>query len=329
MRAAQQIGYGEPASVIRLIEAPEPELGADDVLIGVEAAAMHIADLKFVHGDPGFRWFSFPRWPGEEGVGRVLARGDAVRDLEIGERVVLPQGAGTFRQRLAINAARVIPAPHGEPEQLALATVNAMTAFILLNDYAKAAPGEWIVQSGANSSCGRFIIALAREAGIRTVNIVRRQALADELLAFGADAAIVDTGDPDAMAEAIAAVTGGAAIRTGFDCIAGTMTETVARALAEGGTVVSYGFASGRNSEMAFRDLFRRRITLVGMSMADGRSPAERRRIYAALIEKLGSGALKAKIAARYALHDIHEAYAHQAKNGAERDGKIIVLPNA
>lgn len=328
MRAAQQIGYGDPDRVIQLVDTAEPSPAENDVVVAVEAAAMHIADLKFVHGDPGFRWFNFPRWPGEEGVGRIVALGASVRDLAIGDRVVLPQGVGAFRQKLAIDAARVIPAPVGEPEQLALATVNAMTAYILLTDYAKAAPGEWILQSGANSSCGRFIIALAKEAGVRTVNIVRRQSLADELVAQGADAAVVDTGDPDQTAALIAAATGNAPLRTGFDCIAGTMTETVARALSDGGTVVSYGFASGRNSEMAFRDLFRRRITLVGMSMADGRSPAQRRAIYDGLIEKLGRGALQAKIAARYPLEQIHAAYAHQAKSGAERDGKIIVLPN-
>ena len=148
------------------------------------------------------------------------------------------------------------------------------------------------------------------------------------MLALGGDAAIVDTGDPDETAEKIAAATGGAKIMTGFDCIAGKATETVARALAEGGTVVCYGFASGLNAEMAFRDLFRRRLKLIGMSMADGRSPSERRAIYNDLIATLGTGALKAKIAGRYRLEDIHAAYAHQAKNGAERDGKIIVLPN-
>lgn len=328
MRAAQQTGYGRPAEIIRLVDAAEPTPAADEVLVAVEAAAMHIADLKFAHGDPGFRWFTFPRWPGEEGVGRIVALGDRVTAFSVGEHIVLPQGIGAFRQRLTVNAARVIPAPQGDPEQLALATVNAMTAYILLTDYAKAQRGEWILQSGGNSSCGRFIIALGREAGVRTVNIVRRQALAEELLAQGADAAVVDAGDPDETAARIAAATGNAPIRTGFDCIAGRMTETVARALGDGGTVVCYGFASGLNAEMAFRDLFRRRISLVGMSMADGRSPAERRAIYDRLIEKLGRGALQAKIAARYPLERIHAAYAHQAKSGVERDGKIIVLPN-
>jgi NADPH:quinone reductase-like Zn-dependent oxidoreductase len=328
MRAAQQTGYGHPEDVIRVIDAPAPEAGEGEVVVAVEAAAMHIADLKFAHGEPGFRWFTFPRWAGEEGVGRIVACGAGVTDLSLGERVVLPQGIGAFRQRVAVAAARVIPAPVGEPEQLALATVNAMTAYILLTDYAKAAPGAWVLQSGGNSSCGRFIIALAKEAGVRTVSIVRRESLAEEVRALGCDAAVVDTGDADDMAAKIAEATGGAKIMTGFDCIAGPMTETVARALSDHGTVVCYGFASGRNAEMAFRDLFRRRLKLIGMSMADGRSPAERRAVYNELIAKLGSGALKAKIAGRYALEDIHAAYAHQAKNGAERDGKIIVLPN-
>jgi 4-hydroxy 2-oxovalerate aldolase len=61
-----------------------------------------------------------------------------------------------------VAAGAVLPCPEGDPEQLVLTTINGMTAYILLQDFAQAQPGEWVLQNGGNSSCGRFLIALAR-----------------------------------------------------------------------------------------------------------------------------------------------------------------------
>lgn len=329
MKALQQRAYGPPSQVVDLVDLPDPIAAAGEVVVEIEAAAMHLADLKFINGDPGFRWFTFPRICGHEGVGRVVACGTGVTTLRIGERVLLPQGCGTFRQRVAVKAAECMPAPDGDPRQLALVTVNGMTAVILLEDYAgHLKPGQWLLQNGANSSCGRFIIRLARERGLKTCNIVRRAELAQELTTLGADAVVVDAGSPDTTAALVAAATGKAEISIGFDCVAATGTETIARCLAKEGTVVNYGFMTGANCEIAFQDLFLKKIKLVGMNMSNPRTDAERRAVYDKLGKMAARGELTAKIAATYTLEHAQEAFAHQARTGADRQGKIIILPN-
>lgn len=329
MKAVQQVAYGDPADVIRVVEVAEPMPAADQIVVEVEAAAMHLADLKLTHGDPGFRWFAMPHWPGNEGLGRVVARGDQVQGLALGERVFLPMGIGTFRQRVAAPAVDCTPAPDGDLLQLALTSINGMTAFILVEDIARPAAGEWIIQNGANSSCGRFVIALARARGAKTVNIVRRPELIGELEAGGADAVVVDAGDPDATAARVREATGNAAIRVGLDCVAGTGTVTVARCLASDGIVVNYGFMTGENAEMAFQDMFLKNVSLQGMSMRTDRTAWERKQVLERLAAMTAAGELKAKIAATFTLDQIQEAFALQSQTGVERPGKIVLLPNA
>ncbi|MSO99388.1 MAG: hypothetical protein EXR11_14440 [Rhodospirillaceae bacterium] len=329
MKALQQNAYGPPDKVTVLVDLPEPEPKPGEIVVEVEAAAMHLADLKFINGDPGFRYFTFPRICGHEGIGHVIKLGAGVADYKIGDRVFLPVGAGTFRQRLAVPADDCPPAPAGDAKQLALTVINGMTAVILVDDYAgHLKPGDWLLQNGANSSCGRYIIKLAHDKGIKTCNIVRRESLIDELKALDADQVIVETGDPDKTAELVKTVTAGAELSIGLDCVASTGTETIGRCLAKDGTIVNYGFMTGKNCEVAFQDLFRKHVKLVGMSMQSPRTKEQRRAVYAKLAAMIAHGDLKAKIAATYTLDQIQAALAHQAKTGDDRQGKIIILPN-
>ena len=328
MKALRQIDFGDPATVVRLVEEPDPRPGPGEVLIRVEAAAMHLADVKFIHGDPGFRFFGVPRWMGEEGVAHVEVLGSDVTGWQVGDRVFVPRGTGAFRDCGCVKAADLIAAPDGDADQLALTMINGLTAFLLLEDYSRAQPGEWIIQNGANSSCGRFLIALARMKAVRTVSLVRRPELCDELQALGADVVLVDTGDPDDMQQQVKAATDGASILAGIDCVAGPATKVIARCLAAGGRVINYGFMTGQDCHMAFQDMFLHEISLEGMNMKSDRSPQEIAVIYERLAGLIAGGELQARIAATYPLEQAQEAIAHQQRTGIQRQGKIIMRPN-
>ena len=327
MRALQQTAYGAPPDVVSLVDVPAPQAEPDEVIVAVEAAPVHLADLKLINGDPGFRWYTMPRWPGHEGIGRIIRCGEQVSRFSNGDRVFLPVGCGTFREQVAVRAADCIPAPEGDALQLSLMTVNARTALILLEEYG-VKPGQWLLQNGANSSCGRFLIVLAREKGVKTINLVRRASLIAELEDLGADAVLVDPGDPDELAAMASRATGGEPVHVGIDCVASTATVAVARCLAPGGTVVNYGFMTGENSQMAFQDMFLRKIKLVGMNMSVQRTPEQLANEYARLAGMIAAGKLSARIAATYTLDQAQQAFAHEAETGEQRNGKIILLPN-
>ena len=322
-RAAVHEAYGAPREVLRVVEQDPGDPAEGEVVVRMEAAAMHIADLRTIEGAATFRR-PLPRTPGFEGIGRVERAG---RDAGFapGDRVFPPLGSGTFRERLRCRGADCLPAPEGDAAQLALLTVNGPTAAVLLEDFAALQPGDWLVQNAANSSCGRYLIRLARLAGVRTVNIVRRPQMVDELLALGGDAVLVD--GPDLAAQ-VRAATGGVEPRLGVDAVAGAATQRIAECLAPQSPLVCYGAMGGAPCEIDFYLMFREGIVLHGLSFVrqlQRRRPDEVRALYARLAGLMADGTLAARIAAVYPLDRIVEACEHAARSGAERDGKVII----
>lgn len=322
-RAAVHEAYGAPEAVLRVVEQEPGDPAADELVVRMEAAAMHIADLRTIEGAATFRR-PLPRTPGFEGIGRVERAG---RDagFAVGDRVFPPLGSGTFRERLRCRGADCLPAPEGDAAQLALLTVNGPTAAVLLEDFAALQPGDWLVQNAANSSCGRYLVGLARLAGVRTVNVVRRPEMVEGLLALGGDAALVD--GPD-LAARVRAATGGVAPRLGVDAVAGAATQRIAECLAPGSPLVCYGAMGGAPCEIDFYLMFREGIVLHGLSFVrqlQRRRPDEVRALYARLAGLMADGTLAARIAAVYPLDRIVEACGHAALSGAGRDGKVII----
>jgi NADPH:quinone reductase-like Zn-dependent oxidoreductase len=291
----------------------------------MEAAAMHIADLRTVQGVPPFA-MPLPRTPGFEGVGRIARVGGGVPSTRIGERVFPPLGAGTFRDEVRCLADGCMPAPEGDAGQLSLLTVNGATAAVLLTDFAELERGDWLIQNAANSSCGRYLIRLAREAGVRTANVVRRAELVDEMRALGGDVVVLDG---DALAPRVATATGNAPIKLGIDAVGGPATQRIAECLAPSATVVSYGSMTATPCYLDFYLMFRNDIRLCGLSFVRQfqrtRTPAEVRALYARLADLMARGVLVAKIAGVYPLERIGEALEHAARTGLDRDGKIII----
>jgi NADPH:quinone reductase-like Zn-dependent oxidoreductase len=325
MRAAIHSEYGPPRSVLRVVDVPAETPGDDEVIVRMEAAALHVADLMVIAGAEGFR-FPLPRTPGFEGVGRVVRAGRAVTSPAVGERVFAALGSGTCRDEVRCKAAGCIPAPEGDAEQLALLTVNGATAEVLVEDFAELRAGDWLIQNAANSNCGRYVIRLARLKGLRTVNVVRRPEIVPELQALGADVVLVD--GPD-LAARVAAATGGAPVKVGFDAVAGEATQRLAECLAPGSTVASYGTMTKRRCEIDFFLMFRNDIRLVGVSFARQfqarRTPSQVRAMYARLADLAARGELLAKVAGVYPLERIVEACERAALTGADRDGKVLL----
>src|SRR5262249_54145466 len=99
----------------------------------------------------------------------------------------------------------------------------------------------WVTQSGANFGVGRAAVAIAKALGLRTVNVVRRDAVVPEIQALGGDVVLVD--GPD-LAQRVAAETGNAPIGLAIDGIADASPTNLMNCLSDGGVLVSYGGVS-------------------------------------------------------------------------------------
>ena len=195
MKAIQIEAYGNPAEVVKVVDLPDVGApGAGEVVIEVEASPINPYDLLLIAGRYGYR----PRLPtivGTEGVGRVVAVGAGVKHLKEGDRTLVPFLHPTWAERVKTDAPWLRPLPPGDINQFAMMGVNPPTAYLLLTDILKLPRGSWVLQNGANSGVGRATVAIAKALGLRTVNVVRRDAVVAEMKVLGGDVVLVDGPD--------------------------------------------------------------------------------------------------------------------------------------
>jgi NADPH:quinone reductase-like Zn-dependent oxidoreductase len=326
MKIAQFARIGRPDDVVACVEAAEPPAPqAGEVALDVLAFPINPADLLAMEGLYASRP-TLPAIPGAESVARVRTVGARVDELRAGD-LVIPLDRENWVQRKVAKATRVIKVPAGvDPLQLAMLKVNPPTAWLMLTKYVTLAPGDWLVQTAANSGVGHCVIQLAKAAGWRTVNIVRRDGLADELLGLGADVVLVD--GPD-LAKRIGAATAGAAIRLAIDAVGGEQIVRFGDALADEAVVLNYGRLSGHNPQLSGHQCVFKRLTLTGFWLVPWLQKLPRQEIatlYDGLAQRMADGTLRIAVEATFPLEEIKAAVARA--NAYRRSGKVLVTPN-
>jgi trans-2-enoyl-CoA reductase len=314
--------HGNPAEVLRVVDCPWPEPAPNEVVVRMSAAPINPADLNSIEGKYPIK-ADLPATPGMEGAGFVIEAGSAVHDLTIGTQVILPHSFGTWREVAVIAADKLVAAPKEiEPIQAAMLKVNPVTAWRMLHDFVPMRPGDWLIQNAANSGAGQCVIQIARELGYRTVNVVRRAELVDELRLLGGDVVLVDGAD---LRDEVAAAAQHAPIRLALNAVGGENALRVAKCLASDGTMVTYGAMSLEplcipNGMLIFKNL---RFTGFWVNKwYDAATPEQRAETFTPLFEMAKRGLLRSKVEKTYPLSEAKAAVAHASQN--KRDGKIV-----
>ena len=318
--------YGTPCDVARSADVADVgEPAPDEVVFDVLAFPINPADMWFCRGSYRLKP-PLPATPGAECVGRIAAVGAAVKHVKKGDLVINLQREN-WAQRRKVKGDDAIPLPAGiDLKQAAMVRINPPTALLMLSDFVDLKPDDWVIQNVANSAVGRLLIPLARARGVKTMNVVRRESLFNELKALGADACAVD--GPD-LAEEVKAQTGGTPIRLGLDAVSGRATARLLACVGEGGVVCNYGSMSGEDPVMSRATLISGGQSLVGFILGRGlatRSLEQVRAMYADLGRQIMDGTLYAPVEKVYPIEEIKAALTH-AQRG-ERSGKILVAPN-
>ena len=192
----------------------------------------------------------------------------------------------------------------------------------MLHDYVDLKNGDWLIQNAANSAAGRAVIQIAHELGFKTVNIVRRAELIDELRAEGGDIVLVDS---EKLRDEVKAATSGAPIRLGLNSVGGDSALRLANCLAFGGTLVSFGAMSLQPLKIPtglfiFKDLRFRGIWI--NHWYDNATMPQRMEAFKPLFEMAKRGLLKTKIEKSYSIDEAKAAVAHAMQD--KRGGKIV-----
>jgi len=326
MKIARFSAFGRPEAAIECVEVADPPAPkADEVALEVVAFPINPADLLTIEGLYAARP-PLPACPGSECVARVSAVGDAVDDMRVGD-LVIPLDRENWVQRKVTKASRLIKVPTGiDPLQLAMLKVNPPTAYLMMTKYVNLAPGDWILQTAANSGVGHCLVQLAKAAGLKTVNVVRREGLADELVALGADVVLLD--GPD-LAQRVTAATGGAPIRLAIDAVGGSQIVRFGDALADEAVVLNYGRLSGENPQLSGHQCVFKRLVLTGFWLVPWLQKLSRQEVaalYDGLARRMAAGTLRIAVEKTFPLEEIKQAVA--LSHAYRRGGKVLVTPN-
>lgn len=326
--AALYSRHGSPLEVLETATAELPDPGPGQALVANILAPINPADLNTIEGSYPLRPL-LPATPGVEGAGIVRAVGPGVEErtgIVPGAVVLLPHGYGTWREAGLLAAAELIRVPPGVPfREAAMLKINPATAWRMLHDFVPPEPGGWVIQNAANSAVGRHVLAIARELGLRAVHLLRREELIAELEAEAGAGDLVLL-DDDTAPEKIAEATGGAAIPLALNAVGGESALRLARVLAPGGTMVTYGAMSRQALKIPAGRLIFHDLRLRGFWVSRWyreADPADRQAMFLRLFELARLGLLRTPVERVYPVAQVREAVARAMESG--RAGKILL----
>jgi mitochondrial enoyl-[acyl-carrier protein] reductase / trans-2-enoyl-CoA reductase len=324
MKQIQFHAFGQPSHVAKCVETPDvTSPSAWEVTIDIEAFPINVADLAILSGNYG----TLPKLPatiGMEAVGRIAECGSAVKNYTIGDRVILlANNNWAERRKVPVATVHKVSAT-ADIAQLSLLKVNPATAYLLLENFAKLEPGDWLIQTAPLSSVGQCIIQIAKAKGLKTVNIIHRPEIEPEVLALGGDIVLQDGAD---LADRVRAGLGHESIHLALDAVAGAGVQRLAECLSEGGQIINYGMLSNESCAIRPEQTIFRGITLKGFWLSkilNRMSQPDRSALFQTLSEMVDSGKLKIGIDSCFAIEDIDKALRRAEQGG--RNGKVIVL---
>lgn len=194
MRAIVQDRYGS-ADVLHPAEIETPTVGADDVLVRVVAASLHVGDRHLMTGEPylaraavGLRTPK-TRVRGMDVAGRVEAVGVNVTRFRPGDEVY-GVGEGSLAEFTVASADKLEPKPAAVSfEQAAAVPTSAVTAVQALAPLRATGPGQRVLVIGASGAVGGYAVQLAHGSGAHVTGVASAAKL-DYVLSLGADAAV-------------------------------------------------------------------------------------------------------------------------------------------
>src|SRR6202040_629273 len=188
MKAIHLTAYGNPAQSLKMVELSEPSTpSAGEALVRMEYAPIDYSDLLLANGV----YFLNPKLPsviGGEGAGIVEAIGLGVTSVKVGDRVTIPFRTFTWSEKVLAPTQGLFVVPHSvDAKTASMLNINPTTAVLLLDQFVKLKPKDWIVLNAANSQVARCLIAIAKSRDLNIVGIVRRPELIPEIENLGVD----------------------------------------------------------------------------------------------------------------------------------------------
>jgi NADPH:quinone reductase len=320
MRAIVVTETGGPEVLVQA-EHPDPEPGPGQVVVEAAAAGVNFIDI---YRRAGVYRQPTPYVPGSEGAGTVVAVGEGVTDVAVGDRVAWHDARGSYAERVVVDAAMTVPVPDGIDLTAAAAVMlQGMTAHYLCRSTFEVKPGTVAVVHAAAGGVGLLLTQMIKTLGgtvIATTSggpkaALAEQAGADHVAGYGEFGATVDR------------VTDGRGADVVYDGVGRDTFDASLAALRPRGLMALFGGSSGQVPPFdpqrlnSGGSLFLTRPTLADYT-------ADRAELLWRAGDVLGAvarGELNVRIGLEYSL--AHAPQAHQDLAARRTTGKLILIP--
>ncbi len=320
---------------LKCVERPDPAPGHGQVLVRMKAVSLNYRDLMMVRGHYNPRQ-PLPLVPCSDGVGEVVAVGEGVQRVGVGDRVATvfsqtwisgrPTAEklsgtlggpidGTLSEMMVLDAEGVIPLPKDLSDvEGATLPCAALTAWSAMAELGDVSAGDTVLVQGTGG-VSIFALQFALMLGARVIATSSNDAKLDRLRSMGAWATVNYADDPQ-WGKTVRRMTDG----RGVDHIvevggAGTLAQSL-KAAAVGGTISVIGVLSGISSEFNIIPLLMQHLKLQGI-LVGSREGFER------MNRAIEGHELKPVIDRVFDFDDVPEAFAYMA-SGAHF-GKVCI----
>lgn len=277
-------------------ELADPAPGPGQVLVDVHAAALSFMDTLMVTGRYQLKP-ALPFVPGTDAAGVVLAIGDGVRRIAVGDRVACSHWHGGMAERMLALERSVVKLPEGIGFEVGSTVRYAYgTARYALETRAQLRPGETVFVSGASGGLGMAAVDVARHMGATVIAGTSSAAKGEVALRQGAARAVDYSCEP--VCDRLLELTQGRGVDVYFDNVGGPLFGTVSRAMAWGGRMLPIGFTSGEIPSLAMNLPLLKNTSVVGCYWGAWveREPQQSRAADERLFAAVAQGALRPQV---------------------------------
>lgn len=317
---AYEIGGPE---VLQYGDLPEPTPAPGQAVVSIRNIGVNYTDVSSRKGtNPPA---AFPWTPGREASGEVIAVGDGVTEVAVGDRVAYAMHTGSYAERQAVPAWLLV----GIPDDMDFATgaatlLQGMTAHFLVHDIIPLQAGDRALVHAGAGGMGLLLIQMLKRRGLRVYTTVSTDEKAKLAGDAGADEVILYTRQD--FEDEIRRRTDGAGVKIIYDAVGRTTFEKGLRILGRRGCMCLYGQAGGPVGMVDSGALRNGSLYLTRPSLGDytATRPELLQRAQECL-DWVQSGAIKLNVSLNLPLSDAAEA--HRRLEGRETTGKILLTP--
>jgi len=317
-----EIGDQQGLGSLTASERPDPLPGPNEAVLRVRAACLNHRDLNILAGAYGPRKPP-QRIPVSDGVGEIIALGDGVTGLKIGDRAICGHfcgwldGAftpaifardlgvtldGWLAEQIVVPASALVPIPDSLSDERAVALGAAgLTAWHALVEVGRIKAGDLVLTLGTGG-VSIFALQLAKMHGARVAITSSSDEKLASARALGADILVNYTTNPD-WAAAVQAAGGGADIIVETGGLA-TLSQSIAAA-APNARIVLIGALAGAPTQVLpnFSSIIGKNLILRGIT-------AGNRKMLADFVRAMDANGFSPVIGATFGFDAAPEAYA-------------------